>query len=200
MLFARQAQLSHHISAVIGSAAVTPHATSSSPLDPLGVPTPHELARRHFTANYVGNFNTGPGQTNLQSLRVQIIGAGTSSQFLHTNISMIVTNPTDPTASITGQTALYNKNSGNTGDVLILDLASDPGQAPSKPATNYTWTVNAGSGGTFSNAIGQGTLSISYGPGRGKSSPRVFSSGRAYLKFTGSVSTTGIGDNTVAFG
>ncbi len=195
MLYSRQADLANHIAAVTQKASITPSVNVSA-LDTLGVPTPHEAARRGFTANYVGNFFTGPGQTNLQSLRTQIRGAGTSNQFKHSNISVVITNPSDPTAPFTGGAALFDKNSGNTGNVLVLDLSSSPGQDPSKPPTSYTWTVNGSSGGIYTNAVGQGTLEISYGFGNLKRPIRASTSGRAYVSFKGSISTTGLGNNT----
>lgn len=71
MLYGRQTNLARHVSGLVNGVA-NPNATTTSPLDALGVPTPHEVARRYFTANFVGNFWTGPGQTNLQALRTQI--------------------------------------------------------------------------------------------------------------------------------
>ena len=195
MLYGRQAQLAHHVAAVTEKASVTA-AAIGSPLDALGVPTSHEVARRYFMANYVGNFFTGPGQTSLQSLRTQIRGAGTSNQFRHSNLSVVITNPTDPTSPVTGGAALFDKNSGNTGNVLVLDLSSSPGQDPSKPPQSYTWNVNGSSGGIYTGATGAGTLEIRYGAGNLTRPVRSSSSGRAFVMFKGSISTTGLGNNT----
>ena len=195
MLYARQAQLASHVAAAISSPATGSNAGTSA-LDQLGAPTAHEVARRHFTANFVGNFYTGPGQTDLQSLRTQIRGGGTSNQFLHANISIVVTNPTDTTAPAVATAGIFDRNSANTGDVLILDLVAAPGQNPSQPPRHYTWTVNPGSGGIYASSVGQGTLDIQFGTGHLNRPMRAYQSGRSYVKFKGAISTTGLGDNT----
>src|SRR5262245_27675209 len=129
-------------------------------------PTPHELAREAFVAKFAGRFVTGPGRFTDQASQSFIKGAGTSSAFLHGNLQMVVYTPIDPTGQTTGLAALIVKNVSNTGNLLVLDLQgrSDSHDRSGHP-TRFNWTVDGSSGGTFSSATGQGTVSIRYVPG-----------------------------------
>jgi hypothetical protein len=155
-------------------------------------PTPHELARRAFVAKFSGRFTTGPGRLTDQSSQTFINGGGTSSAFLHGDLQMAVYTPRDPSAGTTGTAALIVKNVSNSGNLLVLDLVGDATAVdPAGRPTRFTWTVNGGSGGAFSGAVGQGTVEIRYRPG-GKVPRRATSAGGAGVIFQGSIDTNGV--------
>jgi hypothetical protein len=155
-------------------------------------PTPHELARERFSARFSGSFVSGPGRFTDQALQTFIKGGGTSNAFLHGNLQMSVYTPVDSTGQTTGLAALIVKNVSNTGNVVVLDLMGDTQSLDrSGRPTRLNWTVDGASGGTFSNATGQGTLQILYQPG-GKLPARALSAGSAGVIFRGSIETNGV--------
>ena len=103
--------------------------------------------------------------------------------------------PTDPTAPPTGSASLIGKNVSNTGTLLGLDLQFDPQSMVGGLPTRFTWTVNGTSGGTYSNANGQGTGQIIYFPS-GRLPSRALGAGHYGVIFRGMVATTGINDIT----
>jgi hypothetical protein len=153
--------------------------------------TSHEAAREAFTASFTGQAFFGPGRTTDEASQAYFIGTMTSSAFFHGRFQMDFFVPNDPTQPVTGQAALSDRNISNSGNQLIVDLTSTApaGQAPQP--TQWTWTVNGASGGTFANATGQGTARVFY---RHLTRPDAHgtSSGVATVLFRGLVNTTGI--------
>ena len=176
-----------HARRPIPVASVTP-TTATDPT----APTPHERARRAFTAHFLGTSQTGPGRLVGQVSQTLIAGAGTSTAFLRGNLRRTYSIPADPSAPITGKAALYDLNNPNSGSVLMVDLVADRSDLDVRGLpTRMTWTVGDGSGGTFTDANGQGTVEIHYRTA-GKNSPRVFLSGRAAVVFRGQLNVLGI--------
>jgi hypothetical protein len=155
--------------------------------------TAHEQARETFGARFQGPFTTGPGRFKNDALLVHMSGGGTANQFLHGNVLIQVTRPTDPTQPVTGTAELFAKNVATTGTVLVLDLAGTAPSDPMKPPAHLTWTVNPSSGGLYTNSTGQGTLDLVYFPG-GKRPQRTFQAGTAGAVFQGQINTTGVGN------
>ena len=106
-------------------------------------------------------------------------------------MQMIFFVPTDPTAPITGTVYMFVKNYSNSGNLLILDLVGDPQSLAHGVPTRMTWTVNSGSGGTFSGSTGQGTGQVLYTPG-GHLPPRATGAGSFGVFFTGMINTNGV--------
>lgn len=167
--------------------------------NPPGRPTPHEVARRAFVAKFDGPFVTGPGRTTAQAFQSLLQGGGTSNMFLHGNLLMGLFVPKDPAEPITGLAMLVVKNVSDTGDLLLLDLQGDATSfdRQGRP-THLTWTVNGGSGGTFTDAEGEGTVEIRYRPG-GRLPRRASAAGQAGVMFYGQISTTGVTNIVRAF-
>jgi hypothetical protein len=156
-------------------------------------PTSHEKAREMFSGRFQGSYTTGPGRSSAVALQTFINAGGTSNQFFHGNVLISITTPTDPTQPVTGTAQLFAKNVSTTGTTLVLDLQGTVPADPLKPLTQLTWTVDSSSGGLYTNATGQGTLSIIYFPG-GKRPPRALQAGTAGAVFQGQVFTTGVGN------
>lgn len=158
--------------------------------------TPQELARERFTASYTGQVLFGRGRTTDQLSQAFFVGPMTSSAFLHGNLAMSLFTPADPTQPVAGQAALIVRNVSNSGNELILDLQGSP-SAGTSPPTHLTWTVNNSSGGTFTNATGQGTVDIHY---RRFTRPTAAGAQAAVATviFHGLVNTTGI-NNVLRF-
>ncbi|MFO0888420.1 MAG: hypothetical protein U0790_04645 [Isosphaeraceae bacterium] len=153
------------------------------------MPTPHERVRQRFHARFSGSFRTGPGRYTDQATQVFIKGGGISTAFLHGDVQMSAFTPVAPGTQTSGLAVLIVKNVTNSGNLLVLDLQGDTSSLDraGRP-TRFTWTVDGSSGGTFSNATGQGTLDVSYRPD-GKIPSRTGSVG---LIFRGSIATTGV--------
>jgi hypothetical protein len=151
------------------------------------------VARETFSARFKGHFDTGPGRFTDQALLTHIVAGGTSNQFFHGNVTIVLFTPVDPSQPVTGQAILFNKTNSSTGTALGMDLTGDRPSDPMQPPTHFTWTVNGSSGGAYTGATGQGTLDIAYSPG-GRRAQRAFLSGTAGTVFRGMVNTPGVGN------
>ncbi len=158
---------------------------------PTGQPTPAEIAREHFSALFHGLYTTGPGRFTNEALRTHIVAPGTTNQFLHGNAIFEFITPLDPSQPETGIVALYNRNSSNTGTILVLDLTGTPPAIPTQPPTHFTWNVDPASGGAYTGATGSGTLTLAYKQ-HGRLQPHSYTSGSAAAVFSGSVNTVGV--------
>ncbi len=149
-------------------------------------PTPREQARQRFFAAFSGTSVTGPGRFTDQASQTYIQGGGNSSAFLHGNLQMVLYTPVDRGDAVAGNAALIVKNVTNSGNLLLLDLEGDTQSLDraGRP-TRLSWTVNGGSGGTFSGATGEGTVEIRY-PSGGKRGTPARGAGAI---FTGSIET-----------
>jgi hypothetical protein len=157
-------------------------------------PTAHEQAREAFVGKFKGGFITGPGRFTDQASQTFISGGGTSSAFLHGDLQMAVYTPRNPSGATTGIAALIVKNVSSSGNLLVLDLQGDTQSLDRRGRpTKFTWTVDGNSGGTFSGAVGQGTVEIQYRPG-GKIPKRATGAGTAGVIFRGSINTNGVTD------
>lgn len=154
-------------------------------------PTPHEQVRQSFRASFVGRVVIGPGRFTDQQSRLFFSGPMTSSAFLRGNLAAAIVIPKDPASSPVGQAAMIVQNVSNTGNLLVLDLTATGRTDARGLPTQFTWTVDGASGGTFSNAVGSGTLTVSY-RGLGGPAPKPTREGAATLVFRGGVYTTGL--------
>ena len=178
-----------------GSGGAGTGGSTPTTLADLGTPTPRELARESFSAAFSGPYLPGPPRFVGQARQLLVIGNGSSSSFLHGSLQLGLFLPTDASQPITGTANLLDRNSSNTGNILGLDLqgnVSDVDRA-GRPL-HLTWTVNSSSGGTFSGAIGQGTLDIRYLPGLQRH--HGGGAGTAQTLFKGRIYVTGVSDIT----
>ncbi|ODU01459.1 MAG: hypothetical protein ABS79_01580 [Planctomycetes bacterium SCN 63-9] len=168
-------------------------ASALASLDPSnGTPTRREQMRQTFTARFKGDFTTGPGRFTDQSSQTYMFGGGNSNMFLHADLQLGYFSYKDVAQPATGLAALIVKDVGNTGNELDLNLVGDPSSVDRHGRiTRFTWTVADSSGGTFTGAIGEGTLRLIYMPG-GKFTKRAFGGGTAGAIFKGSVYTNGV--------
>jgi hypothetical protein len=154
--------------------------------------TVHEQKRQAFTALFKGPYVVGAGRFTDQRSQIYISGGGTSNMFLHGNLQLGLFTPSDTSQSTTGLASLADKNVSDTGNILILDLVANPESVDRRGRpTEFTWTVNAASGGAYALATGQGTLQVRYFPG-GRLPARAREAGTAGLVFKGQIYTTGI--------
>lgn len=180
--------LSGHLPPIHAHAAGTSGGGTTTPMDQ---PTPHELRREAFSARYQGTYTIGPGRFTDQAEQIFFVGAGNSSAFRHANMQMDFFIPVNPSGTITGQVSMFVKNYSNTGNLLILDLQGNMQSLFHGVPTQFTWTVNGSSAGTFSGSTGQGTGQILYTPG-GRLPDRATGAGHFGVVFTGMIDTTGV--------
>jgi hypothetical protein len=156
-------------------------------------PTPHEIHRQAFYAQFPARFYTGRGRFADQRFQTFHQGAqkGQSNFFLVSQLTMATIQPTDPSKPVFGQVFMFDRNASNTGNILVLDLVNDGPLDKFGRPTRMTWTVNGSSSGTFTQATGQGTLRIQYKPG-GHTDAQVLDTGRSLLTFRGSIYTTNL--------
>ncbi len=144
-----------------------------------------------FTAKFAGDYNTSTKNTLPGTTKTFLSGGGLSNRFLHGDYQMLVVDPgTGSADNATATAALFVKNVSNSGNLLVLDLVGDPvSRDAAGRLTRFTWTVNDGSGGTFSGSQGAGTATIRYPKvGARGIAPR---NGSARIAFTGTLATNG---------
>jgi hypothetical protein len=154
----------------------------------LGPPTPHEAAKQRFIGKFSGTFVTTRGRFQNQPLQGLILATGGSNQSLRLNLQLQFFLYSDPEFPPTGQVAMSPKSVSSTGTQLLLDLTADPTLTSHGLPTHYTWTVNGGSGGLYTNASGSGTLDVRYNLTRIPHG--VHSQGTANVIVKGTVVTT----------
>jgi hypothetical protein len=109
---------------------------------------PYALARSYFS-------NVSKQMIFIGNLR------GTPGQILHGTMIMRIVIPSTPGAPIYGVANLRDLSDASTGIQLVLDLTATATDAQGRP-TQFTWNVDSTSSGSYTNAPGQGTLSIAY--------------------------------------
>ncbi len=148
-----------------------------------------QLKSSPFTATMYGNVRVGPGRVAGQSQLILYRGAGTSNQFLHGWFQMSFATPTDPTAPIQGNADLIEKNVGQSGTELILDVTADPNSLVNGVPTRFAWTVDGASSGFYIGASGSGTGQIVYVTG-GHAPQHVGGAVNFGVRLQGTIGTT----------
>lgn len=146
---------------------------------------PAEVAaasRRGFRAEFVANYTSRPGRAEGRRERLFFQGGGSSSAFLHGNLLLNLTTPTDPAAGASATASLFDRNYAETSNVLILDLSGEVG--PDGRARTLSWEVGEGSSGSFTRAEGEGSVTILYRGGR-RGRSRGAADGHAVVRFRG---------------
>lgn len=164
-------------------------------IPPSGTPTPHELARQTYVGKFLGSYTLGVGRTSGEARQIYTLGSGTTNQALHGQYQMRVSIPTNPTVPTTGVIALFPTNVATTGSTLILDLTADPTSLVRGLPTHYTWSVDPGSAGLYTNGggygTGQGTLDIHFlNPRRGPAP--ATQSGKTTVVIHGLINVAGV--------
>lgn len=179
-------------SSLLISGALRPSAPAASAGDVLAFP----LRYRPFTAMFQGHYTVGPARSQGFATQLYMYGGGTSSSFLHGDVQLAYYVPSDPSQPAVGMANMMVKDISNTGNQLGADFQAVPGAVDraGRP-TQFTWTVNANSGGSFSGAQGSGTLQLIYYPGR-KIPRGATAAGRIGVIFRGSIGTTNINEIT----
>jgi hypothetical protein len=138
---------------------------TNSPLLGAGTPTPYELKRETFKAQFSGPVYTGPGRFSDQLTTYYFRGIGGSSWFLHGDYNMAVVVPTDNTAPFIGEAVLQDKNNNSSAVVgFILQGNRTDVDSQGRPTKlELTADPNIYSGVFYSNAA-EGTVTITYGP------------------------------------
>jgi len=152
---------------------------SSSPLLGQGQPTPHEQARTAFRAVFTGPFAIGPGRYSDQAHILYMRGVGGSNFFRHGNINLGIVIPKDPSAQVTGEAVLADKNV-NSGGILGLQIVADQFDQFGRPThLIFVEDPNIYSGAFFVESS-TGTVDIGY------------HGGAATVVFNGNVYTSGL--------
>lgn len=179
-----------------GSLLATPRAIGgaggTSSTNSVSIP----LLYRPFTARFQGPLVVGRPRGEGYLSQTYLYGGGNSSAFLHGDIQMAYFTPTDPAQPIAGQAVMVVKNVSNTGDELVVDLVAVPGAVDrhGRP-TQFTWTMNPSSGGSFSGGDGSGTVQLIYTPGKfpgQQNVRRAISGGHVGVIFRGTIGVTNL--------
>jgi len=128
-----------------------------------GQPLPIELARTRFHADFIGHYYNGPPHYTSQLGIFSMKGVGTSTQFLHGSVQMVIVFPIDPTANITGAAYLQDKNLVGS-NAFALDFIIDRSSLDSRGRpTQGTFVAdpNVYGGSNFSFQA-NGTIQIRY--------------------------------------
>lgn len=120
-----------------------------------------------FTALFQGSYMTGKARQPGFATQLYSFGGGNTSAFYHANIQLAIYQADDASLPAVGQANLIPKGSGDSGNVLLLELTAVPGRVDKGGRPNlFTWTILSSSGGQFTNAEGSGTLQFFYFPSR----------------------------------
>jgi hypothetical protein len=87
--------------------------------------------------------------------------SGTTGQMRHGQMVMRVVIPADSSTPIQGIAVLRDRSVTSSGIQLVLDLTATATDSQGRP-TAFTWQVDATSAGSYTNAPGNGTLSLFY--------------------------------------
>lgn len=145
-----------------------------------------------FTGLFQGSYTVGAARQPGFATQLYMTGGGNTSAFYHGNVQVVIYVPEDRSQPAIGQANLIPKGSGDSGDLLLVDLAAVPGHVDKggRPSL-FTWTVNDDSGGDFTSGKGSGTVQLTYFPSRRL--PRgAVAAGRLGLAFRGEVGVSGI--------
>jgi hypothetical protein len=137
-----------------------------SPLLGKGTPSNQELARERFSAVFAGPMTIGPGRFSDQAKIIFMRGVGGSTAFLHGDYQMAIVIPTDPSAPITGEAYLEDKNNNSAGNFGLM-LTAVPGSLDrfGRPtAMTFTADPNIYSGAFYTDSA-TGTVTIRYSKG-----------------------------------
>lgn len=122
---------------------------------PPGLPTPREIRRQVFTAQWVGQYTIGAPRFSDRADTIHLYGvSGGSNEFLKGKFNIALFPPADPSATptpgnpyanqITGVASLFAQNYLQSGSMLVLDLNGTPGAGSSPTAlpTTLSWTYD----------------------------------------------------------
>lgn len=145
-----------------------------------------------FTGLFQGSYTVGAARQPGFATQLYMTGGGNTSAFYHGNVQVAIYVPEDRSQPAIGQANLIPKGSGDSGDLLLVDLTAVPGQEDKGGRPNlFTWTVNDDSGGAFTSGEGSGTVQLFYFPSRRL--PRgAVAAGRLGLAFRGEVGVSGV--------
>ena len=163
----------------------------------LAMLTPQGRARSLFVQGFSGSYGIGAPTFVSQSHQYLLIGDGGGNQMLHTRPdAMRISTPVSPTGQVTGVVQINDKSVASSGNFIVLNLQADAASLDrfGRP-THLIWQVGTGSG-SYTGAIGQGTLDIAYYPGHGGRG--AFAVGSHTSVFKGLVLQTGV-SSLIAF-
>jgi hypothetical protein len=184
------------VQAAAAAAATTPSLIHNTPLEqqlvalnyPPGTPqpTPREVRRQAFAANFSGEYHTGPGRFTDQAMTIELVAFGGGNFSYHTNLEGVLYTPVDAVNNTpVGLITLFPRNVLTTGTTFSFDLTGTGNNAQGLPSTFMTVSDQGQSGGvalssSFSPGLpvdqtGKGILTIHYFP---EKSENGFSSGR----------------------
>lgn len=145
-----------------------------------------------FTALFQGTYATGRARQPGFASQLYMTGGGNTSAFYHANIQVAIYQPDDPSLPAVGRANLIPKGQGAAGNVCLLDLEAVPGHVDKGGRPNlFSWKLNSGSGGQFTDSEGEGTLQLFYFPSR--TPPRgALAGGRLGVAIRGVLGTNGV--------
>ena len=151
-------------SAYFASHGGDPTATSAT----LALLTPQGAARSVFVQGFAGSYGVGAPLFVTQSKQFLLIGDGGGNEMLHTRPDIMrIYTPATPDGPVTGAVQINDKSVASSGNLITLSLQSTAaGLDRFGRPTHLIWQVTGG-GGSYTGAIGQGTVDIVYHPGRG---------------------------------
>lgn len=174
-------------------------------------PSPGEVAREYFTAEFSGTYTVTPGRFAGQAATIKFVSrALRSNQFLHGKAQVIIAPAAgadgnlDPSRPFFGTAALFPQNFLNSGETAVLDLEGNPSVNP-RPRiaayndqglpTHMVWQPDTASGTGYTGATGfnqgYGFMDAVYTPDR-HAQRGTTASGRVTVLFQGLFNTAGI--------
>src|SRR4051812_37305488 len=179
-------------STLLAAATGGPGSGGAGPNPSFSIP----LLYRPFSARFQGGYVVGTPRAAGQVSQTYMFGGGNSSAFLHGDLQLAYFTPADPAQPTFGQAVMIVKNVSNTGNELVLDLTSIPGVVDRRGRpTQFTWTVDPGSGGAFAGGVGSGTMRLIYSPGHFPGQQHVrhaITGGHLGAIFQGTIGTTNL--------
>ena len=152
--------------------------------------TPQAISRAVFVQGFAGSFGVGAPKFINQLRQYLLIGNGGGNQMLHTQPDIMrIDTPATPGGLVTGAAQINDKSVASSGNELTLSLQATPDSLDKfgRP-TQLIWQVTNG-GGSYVNAVGEGTVDIHYSPRGGRGSVAV---GSHTSIFRGLVVSTGV--------
>jgi len=164
-------------------------------------PTPAEVRREAFVVKFVADYTVGPPRFSDRATTIHGVTNGdvvVSNQFQKGRAQFVLFPPADPNArpdygnpyanQVTGQTAIFEQNFLQTGNLLILDLNGPAGTEANGLPTRLNWSFDGASGGAYTGVTGflqgAGVVDLKYLPDANPL-PGSAGSGRVLFTFQG---------------
>jgi hypothetical protein len=149
-------------------------------------PTNRELVRQAVSANFSGDYTSGPGRFTDQAKTINLTAFGGANFSFHTNLTGVFYTPINPTSSAVGLITLFPRNVLTSGAEFSYDLTATGSDKHGLP-NEFSAVADQGESGGIPLSSGQspggpnrsaGIVTVHYFP---ETTQDGFSSGKFYL-------------------